>query len=44
MWSTKLEERLNEEIKSRTRVVGIFLNDTAITRMVGAVLLKEGEH
>lgn len=44
VWSTKLLERVNEEIKRRTRVVGIFPNDAAITRLVGAVLLGQDEH
>jgi transposase-like protein len=44
IWSTNLLERVNEEIKCRTRVVGIFPNDAAITRLVGAVLLEQDEH
>jgi putative transposase len=44
VWSTNLLERGNEDTKHRTRVVGIFTNDTAITRLVGAVLLEQDEH
>jgi putative transposase len=44
LWSTNLLERFNEEIKHRTRVVGIFPNDAAIVRLVGAVMLEQDEH
>ena len=43
-WSTNLLERVNEEVKRCTRVVGIFPNDSDITRLVGAVLLEQDEH
>jgi transposase-like protein len=40
IWSTNALERVNEEIKRRTNMVGIFPDEAAVLRLAGVVLIE----
>ena len=41
--STNPLKRLHGEVKRRTNVVGIFPNEPAIVRLIGAILVEEND-
>lgn len=40
IYSTNPLERLNEEVKRRTNVVGVFPDEASVLRLVGSVLIE----
>jgi transposase-like protein len=40
IWFTNPLERVNKDTKGRTKIVGVFPNDDAVPRMVGAILAE----
>ncbi|MCK4817734.1 transposase [bacterium] len=41
--STNMVERLNREIKRRTRVASLFPNESSLLRLVSAILMEVSE-
>lgn len=41
--TSNMLERLNEELKRRTRVAGVFPNDASLLRLVSAILMEIGD-
>ncbi len=41
--TTNMLERVNRELKRRTRVVGVFPNDESLLRLVGSILMDINE-
>ena len=42
--TTNMQERLNEEIRRRERVIRIFPNDESALSLIGALLAEQNEH
>lgn len=43
IYSTNPLERLNKEVKRRTNVVGVFPDEAAAVRLIGAILLEQAD-
>jgi transposase-like protein len=41
--TTNMMERMNKELKRRTRVAGVFPNDESLLRLIGAILMDINE-
>jgi putative transposase len=41
--TTNMMERVNRELKRRTRVVGVFPNEEALRRLIGSILMDINE-
>jgi putative transposase len=41
--TTNMQERLNEEVRRRERVIRIFPNDDSALRLIGALLAEQNE-
>ena len=37
-------ERLNKELKRRSKVIGVFPNEDSLMRLMGAVLMERNDH
>ena len=41
--TTNMMERVNKELKRRTKVAGVFPNEESLIRLVGAILIDVNE-